>query len=338
VLFSYHYSTGAGGNFATLDASGNIAAYSDVAGEPDEVYMTVVRDGIPITQGGWSLGDVFYGHGAGGIGRIPFNGGNPPANSGAANWVTLTGATGYLRGGLYIDRTGSWGGDMVAATDAGEVYRIKSNGQQTHLANVGEFTEGIAICPNDPSTFGDLAGKILVGDEENGDLITIDQSGVVTTYAGFANALDPGTGSSIENIRWVEPNSNLYAVDYGNQRIAAVPWNPYVSQYNNRLLYNTEVDGAGKTHLYTIDWDFTSQQPVSREIPKAAGSDEIGQNEGFNLAGAGVLTIHDVTGCPGCSTVQTQDITTQVCQNLPVTTTASSSGTCVSLQIVSNPC
>ena len=46
-------------------------------------------------------------------------------------WVRLPGESGLMRGSLYIDRTGVFGGDLIVVTTAGGVWRVNAAGLAT---------------------------------------------------------------------------------------------------------------------------------------------------------------------------------------------------------------
>ena len=82
-----------------------------------------------------------------------------------------------MRGGVHVDRTGVFNGDLIAVTTVGNVWRINSDGEPTFLAHaqaptggpVGpEFAslEGVTTVPDIPEKYGPWAGKIVAGAED----------------------------------------------------------------------------------------------------------------------------------------------------------------------------
>src|SRR5206468_99402 len=97
---------------------GSHHAFSNLSGLTDEVKIATARSGNPA---GFTVGDLFVGNGVDGqIVRITAGGAtviNP--------WVDLPGDNnGLMRGSLYVDRTGVFGGDLVVVTSTGEVWRV----------------------------------------------------------------------------------------------------------------------------------------------------------------------------------------------------------------------
>ena len=86
--------------------------------------------------------------------------------------MTLPGETGLFSGQLWIDQTGVWGGDLIVATTAGDVWRVTPNGSATEFALLGGDSnsnwEGLTAVPDNATLYGPLAGKILVGEEDSG--------------------------------------------------------------------------------------------------------------------------------------------------------------------------
>lgn len=54
-------------------------------------------------------------------------------------WVTLPGESGLVAGGLYLDRTGVFGGDLIAVTTTGGVWRIKRSHQQLLMVELTDY-------------------------------------------------------------------------------------------------------------------------------------------------------------------------------------------------------
>lgn len=101
------------------------------------------------------------------------------------------------------------GGDLIAVTTFGEVWRVTSLGGATHVASLGTHLAGVTTVPNSPATYGPWAGKILIGAEAagagTGRLYTVDLGGVVTEY---------NLGIKPEDIDIVPPNENFYGVSF----------------------------------------------------------------------------------------------------------------------------
>jgi hypothetical protein len=184
----------------------NLANAGFPNGQPG-IFGVLLNGGRYSTNiGGSTLGDMFYGNGApGGIGWM-----SRDSSAWKTNWISLPGETIGIRGALYVDQGGAFGGDLIAvAGDAslrqgGGVWRINSRTNATLLANLGIELEGVITLPTD-ARYGPLAGKIVTGSETATDagLITIDTNGIVTHW-------DLGVNISTECFRIIPTNQDLY--------------------------------------------------------------------------------------------------------------------------------
>jgi RHS repeat-associated protein len=217
--------------FELIHGDGSTTAFAPSIGYFDEdVTIAAVRD----TLGGFKVGEMFTPNGADGcIMRIEPDGtavgtnvwtgvdtsDNPIAESNAwmnlNNLISLTnsdGSTnaGLLRGGLWVDRTGVWGGDLLVSTTEGNVFRINSAGQVRLVAQLSNGTsyEGLTTVPNDVPKYGPWAGRLLVGDDQPGSFYAVDTNGVVVQYNFPFGA---------NSIRVIPENENFYGRDYNGQ-------------------------------------------------------------------------------------------------------------------------
>jgi hypothetical protein len=162
VVMSVNYPSGLPHNFRKVAADGTQATFSSVSGFTDEVKIATVRSG---NVGGFTTGDLFVGNGVDGqIARIS-NGGATVTNV-FADFADS--GNGLMRGSLHVDRTGVWGGDLLAVTTAGELWRVTSAGVSTKIADVGVHLEGLSTVPLDSTKYGPLAGKAIAGAEGSG--------------------------------------------------------------------------------------------------------------------------------------------------------------------------
>src|SRR5262249_33083684 len=161
-------------NFELVAGDGTRTRFSNASGFRDEVYFAIARDeGGGLSRGGFRGGELFCGNGATGeIVRISADGAaiqNP--------WERLPGEIGLMRGGLHLDETGVWGGDLIVVTSTGGVWRVNSAGQAQRLTDLGTHLEGVTTVSNDPARYGPWAGKILAGAEQQSRIYAIDPQG-----------------------------------------------------------------------------------------------------------------------------------------------------------------
>ena len=118
--------TGNDKNFKRLDSNGNLSdwtaltglGFTDDMGNQGEIKLGIAQT----TANGWTQGDLYFGNSGqpGIIGKITANG-----TGVFTNWATLTnasqavGETNIFLGGLYIDQTGLFNGDLIVVTGSG---------------------------------------------------------------------------------------------------------------------------------------------------------------------------------------------------------------------------
>ena len=281
VIVSVNYGSGSPINFELINFDGSHTAFSTVSGFTDEVKIATVRSG---NVGGFTTGDLFTGNGSDGeIARISASGAtvtNP--------WASLPGAgNGLLRGSLYVDRTGVFGGDLIAVTTSGEVWRVDSTGTPTTLgplASLDTHLEGVITVPDDAAKYGPLAGKIIAGAEDQGRLYVIAPDGTVSFFA---------PGVNIEDIDLIPTNENFFGVNFGTSKILGAPASDFSGIVGDILLTQEFHSGTG---LFRLFWDGSSLQAT--ELTLGDGSATPGQWEHVTFAPAGIREIPPTTNIP----------------------------------------
>ncbi len=273
VILSANYPSGMPSNLERIGQDGTHFAFSDLMGLTDEIKIATARSG---NSGGFPTGELVVGNGNDGqIVRVSADGRrvqNP--------WVSLAGGGhGLFRGSFYFDPTGLYGGDLIAVTTVGEVWRIKSDGTPTKLASLGVHLEGLLVVPNLPARYGPLAGKILAGAEGEGLLHVLDNSGLVTSLM---------LGVNVEDIDIVRPNENFFGINFGTSRLVGAPAASFTNMMGDIVLTQEGVTD-GTTGLFRLFWDGSkiSAQP----IPLGMDSAPIAQWEHVTFALAGIREI-----------------------------------------------
>ncbi|HEX6623534.1 MAG TPA: hypothetical protein VF064_07460, partial [Pyrinomonadaceae bacterium] len=197
-------------NFESLDADGTHRPFSNLAGLTGALRIATARDaGLGTSLGGFQPGELFTGTGAAGVvARVAPDGAtvqNP--------WVTLAGETGQL-GGLYVDRTGVFGGDLLAVTTSGGVWRVNSAGVAARVADLATPLAGVTTVIDDATKYGPWAGKILVGAKEQELVYAVDAQGNSTSYQ---------LGLAPQDIRVIPAHENFYGVDPAGGKIWGAP-------------------------------------------------------------------------------------------------------------------
>ena len=154
-------------------------------------------------------------------------------------WVSLQ-DPGLLRGSLFQDRYGVFGGDLIVVTTTGGVWRVDSAGAATRLANLDVHLEGVTTVPDDPGRYGPWAAKIVVGAEQQGNIHTVDDQGNVATFS-----LD----ISPEGIEIIPSDENFVGVDFGGKQLQGAPASEFAGMVGDFLI--AQEGGA----LWHVRWD-----------------------------------------------------------------------------------
>jgi len=223
VVVSANSTTGQPNNFELIQADGAHANFSNVSGVSGELKIATARDdGFGASLAGFKPGDLFTSTDAPGVvARVASDGGtvqNP--------WATLAGETGLVTG-LYVDRTGIYGGDVIAVTTSGGIWRINSTGLATQVALLGTALTGVTTIPDAPEKYGPWSGKILAGAKEQGHIYAVDINGTVATYTLNLNPAD---------IRLIPAHENFYGVDPVSRKLWAAPADAFADMIGDILI------------------------------------------------------------------------------------------------------
>ena len=282
LVMSVNYSNGQPYNFELVAADGSRQRFSNVSGLTDELKIGVVPDeGGGLNRGGFAAGTLFSGTGAAGqILRV-----SPDGTVVDRPWITLPGETGLMRGSLYVDRTGVFGGDLIVVTTAGGVWRVKANGAATRLALINTHLEGAVTVPNDPLRYGPWAGKILIGAEDQARLYTVDPQGAVAFYQ---------LGIQPEDIEIIPPNQNFFGVDYGGSTLWGIPAASFAGMTGD-ILIAQESPGI----LWWVRWNGSKF-----DVSKVA---QVSQWEHVTFAPSGILAVASTSGTATLQGTATDD-------------------------------
>lgn len=245
VVLSVNYPTGQPYNFELVDVFGNRQPFSNIRGLTEEVKIATARDdGGGKSRGGFTPGELFTGTGVPGqIARISADGAtiqNP--------WVVLPGETGLLRGSLHIDRTGLFGGDLIAVTTepTGNVWRVNAAGVATKITSLGTHLEGLTTVPDDTMKYGPWAGKILTGAEQQRRIYAIEANGNTTFF---------NLGIEPEDFDIIPANENFFGIDFSSGTLWTAPPAEFADKIGDLLI--TQEYPA---NLYHVRWTGTSFQ------------------------------------------------------------------------------
>jgi len=271
MVMSVNFLGGQPNNFDLVDSNGKFSPFSSVSGLTDEVYIAAIRSSS--CAGGFTPGDMYFGTGQPGVIAKLSGGGSTLTDP----WVTLPNEGGLLRGGLFQDVYCVAGGDLIVTTTVGDVWRVSSNGAATELAsNFGGSTlEGPTTVPNDSARYGPWAGQILVSDEGNGVIWSIDPTlGAVGRWDGG------GVWGSAEGVHVVPANENFFGVDFGSATLQGAVAAQFTGVVGDIVL---ATENSGK--LLDITWNGTSFQSYDLLTSDASTW------EGTTFAPAGITPI-----------------------------------------------
>ena len=273
VIVSVHYPDGVPYNFERILSDGTHVQFSEFSNLTNEVKIATTR---PENPGGFFAGTLFVGNGIDGqIVRISSDGStidNP--------WVDLPNdSNGLMRGSLYVDQTGAWGGDLVVCTTNGEVWRVDSDGSPTQIAAVGVHLEGLMVVPPSEERYGPLAGRAIAGAEGAGLLYAFATDGSYDTYS---------LGVNVEDIEIIMPGENFFGVNYGSSRLVGTPASYFSAIVGDIMLVQETVD-APATGLYRLRW--TGEALAVEMFPLAEGSYVPAQWEHVTFAAAGIREV-----------------------------------------------
>jgi RHS repeat-associated protein len=223
VIVSANAPSGQPNNFELIDGDGAHHAFSNISGLGGSLKIATARDdGQGASLGGFRMGELFTGTGVPGVvGRVAPDGAvvrNP--------WVTLTGEAG-LPGGLHVDRTGVFGGDLIVVTDAGGVWRVNAAGVASQVATLNTPLAGVTTIPDDVARYGPWAGKILAGAKEQGAVYAVDAQGGATSYT---------LGVSPEEIKVVPAHENFFGLDLAEGKLWGAPADAFSSLIGDVLV------------------------------------------------------------------------------------------------------
>lgn len=252
VVVSANSSAGQPNNFELVQPDGVHANFSNVSGVSGELKIATARDdGFGVSLAGFKPGDLFTSTDAPGVvARIASDGGsvqNP--------WATLSGETGFVTS-LYVDRTGIYGGDVIAVTTTGGIWRINSTGLATQVALLGTALTGVTTIPEAPEKYGPWSGKILVGAKEQGLIYALDAAGTVVTYTLNVNPAD---------IRLIPAHENFYGVDPLSRKIWGAPADAFADMIGDILI----AESSGMlTHVHWTGTEFQTRDIA--QVPQLA--------------------------------------------------------------------
>jgi len=244
VIVSANSTLGQPNNFELIQADGSHGNFSNLSGVSGELKLATARDdGFGVSIAGFKPGELFTTTDAPGIVARIASDGSTVQNP----WATLAGETGLVTG-LYVDRTGIYGGDVIAVTTSGGIWRINAAGVATQVALLGTALSGVTTIPEAAEKYGPWSGKILTGAKDQGLIYAVDPTGAVLTYTLGVNPSD---------IRPIPAHENFYGVDPLSRKLWGAPADAFADMIGDILV----AQPSGKlTQVHWNGTDFTTTQ------------------------------------------------------------------------------
>jgi hypothetical protein len=265
LVLSVNAPSGQPYNFALLGTNRLLAPWSGVAALGEEIKIATPKANVL----GFTNGDLY------------FQGGTDPVNGwrqigwlsadgtrSNLNWATLTNETDQVRGGLYVDRTGVIGYDLIVVTGdtspnpggSRGVWRVNSSGNSTLLTRIEtRHLEGVITLTDDVARWGPWAGKIITGDEVLGRIYAISTNGTVRT---FSLGIRP---EDFDMIPSSLSNQNLYCAVPDNfvLKVSGSVFTNHASE----LLITQAAEAGGSAKLFIVNWDANRTNFTTRAVP-----------------------------------------------------------------------
>ncbi len=257
--------------FVRIDANGattswanatNILPILDDCNDCNEEMKlaTVKANGGGFTNGEMFFGTVHYGI----IGRMSADG-----STYTNNWVTLP-DQGFV-GGLYVDQTGLFGSNLIAAAEDfgadGGIWSIDSSGNVTNIASDPDMylLEGVVTLPNDTQKWGPWAGKIITGNEINGLIFSVDTNGTVAKFE---------LGIAVEDFDIIRTNQDLYCTTDSTPilKLSRALLTNYVGDLLITQAGEKDSFSPFNPKLFIVHWDSTNSIFVTRSISGPGGT------------------------------------------------------------------
>jgi len=256
LVLSLNYPTGSPFNFARLSTNAALTQFGPVSQIEGEVHLSTVRT----AYAGFQAGDVFCGSQEPGvIVRITANG------TVYGNWCVLR-TVNYVEPGAVwctaIDETPTrvFGGDLIAVTEQGGVWRVNSSGVPIFICQVKQAgtpvpLESCITIPNDTGTYGTvLAGKILAGSDQGGveGLYAIGGNGTYQRLQTFLGG--EAVNLAVEDADLIPASQNLFVAVHSASAVWTAPASQFTSMTGDILVTVEGLVPSVPAQLYRLRW------------------------------------------------------------------------------------
>lgn len=183
----------AGSDFELVAANGQHRAYSTAEGLASEARIATARG-----EAGTFLAGELFAATENRIVRISADGATVQTA-----WATLPSTESITA--LTVDRGGAFGGDVVAVTAAGNVWRVNASGTAARLASIGVALGSVTTLADDVARHGPWSARILAGAQAQPMLYAIAADGQVTSHASTVVPRDLAVVTAHENFFGIDP-------------------------------------------------------------------------------------------------------------------------------------
>ena len=226
-----------------------VTNWSGITNLVDEVKLATAK----LTTNGFTAGQMFFGNNGltNRIGWVAADG-----TSSNMSFSVLTNDT-FIRGGLHVDQSGSFGGDLVAVTGdtplrGGGIWRMTASSTPTLLTNLSNVhLEGVITLTNDVQKWGPWAGRILTG----GESVTPEPE--ICAVSASGNVITNKLGIAPEDFDIIPANQDLYCVNQSSGTIEKLS-KFFLTDYVGDLLITQSGEFYGGPTLFIVHWNPTN--------------------------------------------------------------------------------
>lgn len=192
--------------------------------------LATVREKI----GDFAVGEVFLGFEKGTIFRIS-------ADASQITKIKLPREKSVVDGGLTIDKTNVFGGDLIAATGDGKIWRVDQSGKAKLFLELNTDIKGLTIIPNDFERYGAIAGKLIVGASQQRGIFAIAQDASTIFFPLDINPQD---------IDLIKQSENLFAVSSEKNKLFSLDAENFADKQGEILIASAEAK-----EFYILHWN-----------------------------------------------------------------------------------
>ena len=197
----------------------------------------------------FDIGTVFLGFDRGTIIRVS-------ADGSKSTQITIPQELSAFDGGMVVDESGLFGGDLIAITGGGRIWRVGSGGESSLFAYLGANAKGTIILPIDAERYGPLSGSLLVGAAERKGIYVIDSQGRSSFFP-----LENVAG----DIDVIRENENYYAATRDGE-LFTIGSGAFAGRAGDVL-----VTSADSNSLTALHWNGSGFEAATFEIDENAG-------------------------------------------------------------------